>query len=77
MSRIEQIGTRLYGSAWQAQIANDLKNDAGESIARQTVQSWHKRDTLPQWVVHQLIEIAEKRQLEIDEAIQFLKNYSE
>lgn len=72
MSRIEQIGSRLYGASWQAQIANKLKNDDGESIARQTVQSWHKRDSLPQWAINQLIDITKQRELEIQQAITLL-----
>ena len=72
MSRIEQIGSRLYGSSWQVQIANELKNEQGECIARQTVQSWHKRDTLPQWAIDQLREIAQTRKAEVAEAIVIL-----
>lgn len=69
MSRIEQIGIRLYGASWQAQIASELRNEQGESIARQTVQSWHKRDTLPSWAIEQLIAIAKQRQLEVSDAV--------
>lgn len=69
MSRIEQIGVKLFGSSWQSQIANELKNEQGECIARQTVQSWHKRDTLPEWAVEQLIVVAKHRQSDIGEAI--------
>lgn len=72
VSRVEQIGSRLYGSSWQAQIASELKNEDGESIARQTVQSWHKRDTLPHWAINQLIEIAKQRELEVVQAIELL-----
>ena len=72
MSRVEQIGSRLYGSSWQAQIASELKNEDGGSIARQTVQSWHRRDTLPQWAIDQLMEIARQRELEVMQAIELL-----
>ncbi|MCL6234033.1 hypothetical protein M5F03_02425 [Acinetobacter sp. ANC 5579] len=77
MSRVEQIGSRLYGSSWQAQIANELKNADGESIARQTVQSWHKRDTLPQWAIDQLFEIAKQRESEVRQAIELLSEIKE
>lgn len=77
MSRVEQIGSRLYGSSWQAQIANELKNADGESIARQTVQSWHKRDTLPQWAVDQLIQLAKVRELEVAQAINLLEELNQ
>ncbi len=77
MSRVEQIGSRLYGSSWQAQIANELKNEDGEGIARQTVQSWHKRDTLPQWAIDQLIEIAKQRESEVMQAIKLLAQINE
>lgn len=77
MSRVEQIGSRLYGSSWQAQIANELKNEDGGGIARQTVQSWHKRDTLPQWAIDQLIEIAKQRESEVMQAIKLLAEINE
>lgn len=74
MSRIENIGKRLYGDSWQAQIARDLKNAEGESIARQTVQSWHNRNILPAWAKEQLQIIAEQRQIDIAKAIELLND---
>lgn len=74
MSKVETLGKMLYGDSWQAQLSRNLKNDNNESIARQTVQSWHRRDILPSWTYDQLWKLAEHRKQEIEDAITFLHN---
>ncbi|WP_019520465.1 hypothetical protein [Faucicola boevrei] len=74
ISQIEKIGIALFGQSWMAQVARVLTNSDGKSLSRQTVQSWHNRDKVPNWALHQLLFIANQRQLEIDSIKQYLKD---
>ncbi|WLF84821.1 hypothetical protein [Moraxella sp. ZY210820] len=73
MSEIEKIGTALFGRSWMAQVGHYLVNANGESISRQTVQSWHNRDNLAPWAKEQLKDIAQTRLKEIQEINEYLE----
>ena len=73
MSQIEKIGTALFGQSWMAQVASVLTNRNGESLSRQTVQSWHNRDNVPNWALQQLSVIANQRLVEIQSIIKEIK----
>lgn len=75
MSKIEEIGKKLYGASWQSELARALVNADGTNLARQTVQSWHKRDILPDWAVIQLAEIAKQRLGDVKEALFLITVY--
>ena len=69
MSQIEKIGQALFGQSWMAQVASVLTNSNGESLSRQTVQSWHNRDNVPNWALQQLSTVANQRLVEIQSII--------
>ena len=73
MSQIEKIGQALFGQSWMAQVANVLTNSNGESLSRQTVQSWHNRDNVPNWALQQLSTVANQRLVEIQSIIKEIK----
>ena len=73
MSQIEKIGQALFGQSWMAQVANVLTNSNGESLSRQTVQSWHNRDNVPNWALQQLSTVANQRLIEIQSIIKEIK----
>ena len=72
MSQIGKIGQALFGQSWMAQVANVLTNSNGESLSRQTVQSWHNRDNVPNWALQQLSVIANQRLSEIQSITKYL-----
>ena len=73
MSQIEKIGQALFGQSWMAQVASVLTNSNGESLSRQTVQSWHNRDNVPNWALQQLSTVANQRLVEIQSIIKEIK----
>ncbi len=72
MSQIETIGTALFGQSWMSQVASVLTNENGQGLSRQTVQSWHNRDNLPQWAKAELKSIAAKRKNEVNAMYELL-----
>lgn len=75
-SEIQIIGEALFGASWMTQVAGCLKNESGEFISRQTVQTWHNRDRLPLWAKADLVEIIKKRFNEIENLkISMIDNY--
>ena len=73
MSKIEKIGTALFGQSWMAQVASVLTNSNGEQLSRQTVQSWHNRDNVPMWALQQLSVVANQRLIEVQSIIKEIK----
>lgn len=76
MSKIQKIGELLYGETWQTQLARDLKNDDGVSLARQTIQKYHKENLYPFWVANQIEELIIIRKNDIQKALDLNKLYS-
>lgn len=64
-TEIEIIGTALFGKSWMTQIAENLKDQNGESITRQSVQNWHRHNRVPMWAKEQLKVLAAVRLAEI------------
>lgn len=64
-TEIEIIGTALFGKSWMTQIAENLKDQNGESITRQSVQNWHRRNRVPVWAKEQLKVLVAVRLAEI------------
>ena len=73
MSQIEKIGIALFGQSWMAQVASVLTNSNDESLSRQTVQSWHNRNNVPNWALQQLSTVANQRLVEIQSIIKEIK----
>lgn len=65
-TEIEIIGEALFGKSWMSQVAENLKDQNGESIARQSVQNWHRRDNLPVWAKDELKKLAVERFRQIE-----------
>lgn len=64
-TEIEIIGTALFGKSWMTQIAENLKDQNGEPITRQSVQNWHRHNRVPMWAKEQLKKLAAERLAEI------------
>ncbi|RLL43015.1 hypothetical protein D9K79_11650 [Acinetobacter cumulans] len=64
-TEIEIIGTALFGKSWMTQIAENLKDQNGQSITRQSVQNWHRHNRVPMWAKEQLKVLAAVRLAEI------------
>lgn len=68
-SQIKIIGTALFGQSWMAQIADNLVNDKGKPVSRQTVQNWDRSDrtgSIPTWAKKQLANLAIVRKREVN-----------
>lgn len=76
-TEIEIIGEALFGKSWMTQIAENLKNHHGETLDRQSVQNWHRRNSMPEWVKVELKELAKKRLNEIKEINNLFDNYDQ
>lgn len=74
-TEIEIIGKALFGKSWMTQIAENLKDQNGESITRQSVQNWHRHNRVPMWAKDQLKKIASVRLSEIQELNKLFDNY--
>lgn len=64
-TEIQIIGEALFGKSWMTQIAENLKDQNGESITRQSVQNWHRHNRVPAWAKDQLKALAAARLAEI------------
>ena len=64
-TEIQIIGEALFGKSWMTQIAENLKDQNGESITRQSVQNWHRHNRVPMWAKEQLKVLAAVRLAEI------------
>ncbi|WP_347455684.1 hypothetical protein [Acinetobacter thermotolerans] len=74
-TEIEIIGTALFGKSWMTQIAENLKDQNGESLTRQSVQNWHRHNRLPMWAKEQLKKLAAARLAEIQELNKTFDDY--
>lgn len=74
-TEIEIIGTALFGKSWMTQIAENLKDQNGESITRQSVQNWHRHNRVPMWAKEQLKKLAAVRLAEIQELNKSFDDY--
>lgn len=74
-TEIQIIGEALFGKSWMTQIAENLKDQNGESITRQSVQNWHRHDRVPMWAKDQLKALAAARLNEIQELNKTFDNY--
>lgn len=66
-TEIQIIGEALFGKSWMTQIAENLKDQNGESITRQSVQNWQRNNRVPMWAKEQLKKLAAARLAEIQE----------
>lgn len=64
-TEIQIIGEALFGKSWMTQISENLKDQKGESITRQSVQNWHRHNRVPVWAKEQLKTLAATRLAEI------------
>lgn len=74
-TEIQIIGESLFGKSWMTQIAENLKDQKGESITRQSVQNWHRHNRVPAWAKEQLKALAAARLAEIQELNKTFDNY--
>ncbi len=66
---LEMYGLALFGSAWQAQLANELNVD------RRRVQDWLKRESVPGFVDAEIKEVIAQRYSEVKKAAVYNDNY--
>lgn len=64
-TEIQIIGEALFGKSWMSQIAENLKDQNGKAITRQSVQNWQRNNRVPLWAKEQLKTLATVRLNEI------------
>ena len=74
-TEIQIIGEALFGKSWMSQVAENLKDQNGNSITRQSVQNWHRHNRLPVWAKDDLKKLAVKRLAEIQELNKSFDDY--
>lgn len=62
---IEEIGKKLYGKIWVAQLSRKLQNEQGKPLPQSTLKSIRDRNNFPLYIQKQLPAIYEERLAEL------------